>query len=91
MKKLITGYTDIEEFKSDFNIYLANQSDRMFMQAVTSRVNLSSPEMVIAIKDELINALMETNPLLFIKRVSVNMDPKCWMIIKSSNDPFFEA
>jgi hypothetical protein len=91
MKSIVAGYADIEEFKKDLDIYIANQNDRVFMNAVSNRVNMSSKDIQVAIKDELVTALMETNPALFIKRISSQLDPKCWMIVKDFNDPFFEV
>lgn len=90
MKKLV-GYSNIDEFKADFAEFVSNQNDKVFLQSISDRVNISSPELITSIKDELLTGLMETNPKLFIQRVSKTLNPKCWMIIKSHEDPFFEV
>lgn len=85
------GYDTIDEFRRDFEIFKMNPNDKIFMNAVNMRARMSERQLQIEISEEITTALMESNPREFIRRVSKQMSPGYWMIIKSENDPFFEA
>lgn len=87
----VAGYEDLEEFKKDFEIFRLNPNDKQFMNAVNTRVRYSAPQMQARIKEEIQCGLMEVNPREFVRQVSRQLPEGCWMIIKSENDPFFEA
>lgn len=85
------GYDSIDEFRRDFEIFKMNPNDKVFMNAVNMRVRMSERQLQIDISEEITTMLMESNPKEFIRRVSRQMPPGYWMIVKSDNDPFFEA
>jgi hypothetical protein len=90
-KPALVGYGNLDEFRRDFEIFKMNPNDKVFRNAVNMRVRMSPRELQVEISEEITTALMESNPREFIRRVSKQLPPDCWMIIKSENDPFFEA
>lgn len=87
----VRGYDNLESFKRDFEIYRANPKDKVFAKAVSERIFGSTEDVFKAIKYEMLNILMESNPKEFIRLMTLEAPKNSWIFIKSKEDPFFEV
>lgn len=85
------GYTSYDEFLTDKAKLESQPNDTSLIQAITSRIQNSDLGLREKIKDELSGKMMEEDFHAFLKMVLRDVDPRCWVIIKSKTDPWFEC
>lgn len=90
-EKMMNRYSSFQEWLTDFQVYEANPNDETFLKALQKRTNGSSKELRAEIQMFLQNQNLDKNPFEVFGRVARELGPEYFIVVKSTNDPWFEV
>lgn len=82
------GYNSLEEFKPDHELIRAYQNDKHLIDSVKKKILNSKKDIREEIDNYLCNFLLESNPYYVFDKVA-RENPKCFLILRSPEDPWF--
>lgn len=85
------GYKSLEDWRKDRLKLTSHSNDEKFLKKVTAKIMASEPDLKVIIIEELMDHMMDQNPLEFIKFYQRHLAQDNLVVIKSKIDPYFEV